>query len=409
MVDFHTGICRGGRSAVALAILVVLVYGLFVGLRVWFHGGDPSDCIGASTLWCDPRETPEPIKMQSNTRAYDGLFFYRLALCPWNTDEKAFGIRFDNSSYRHQRVGYPLVCWLSNLGRPHGMAMMMIVVNLLWLGILAVVCVNWARAMCLASWWGLLPLLWPGFLMTLGRDLCEIQAVTLLVLGCWLLFRGKMMSFALAFAGAVLTRETTVLPIAGLGFLYAGRAIRSRDALALRKMLWWLVPAIALLGWHAFLYVQYGNWPAAARAANWSPIPFKGLFSFILNGLPFSGTALSSGDGGQSFRMTQFFYYAYRCMQFGLCLFVMVLTAIVLRSSKSPFLLKISWIFAGWVFWGLTEMIFVLGPSSFLRVGVDGYVLGLLVISAGGKLLRRLVLLALLVAWGSGFICYTMW
>ena len=45
-----------------------------------------------------------------NAAGYDGQFYYRLALDPFNWNKTAFGITMDQS-YRYTRIGYPALAW----------------------------------------------------------------------------------------------------------------------------------------------------------------------------------------------------------------------------------------------------------------------------------------------------------
>jgi hypothetical protein len=49
---------------------------------------------------------------------YDGQFFYRLALEPFSTAERVDGIAFDAPAYRQQRIGYPLLAFLTTALTP---------------------------------------------------------------------------------------------------------------------------------------------------------------------------------------------------------------------------------------------------------------------------------------------------
>jgi hypothetical protein len=54
-------------------------------------------------------KVPPGLTVMPGSGGYEGVIFYRLALNPFTREATAHGITIDNSSYRQQRVGYPLL------------------------------------------------------------------------------------------------------------------------------------------------------------------------------------------------------------------------------------------------------------------------------------------------------------
>jgi len=394
----------------ALPLGVVLCGALFVAARLAGRDWDPSVCVCASTTYCEAAQLPAPLRLHTAGVAYDGLFFYRLALAPWDWRAEARGIRFDNTAYRVQRIGYPLVCWLTSGGRAAWLAGAMLAVNLFWLGVLAWVLVRWLRALNFSAVWALLPCLWPGLLVTLGRDLCEIQEATLLVLGCWLLFRDRAGWGALALTGAVLTRETALLPVAGLFVFSLWQACRQPQRTSWSWPGWLLLPLGCALLWQVGLRLHFGVWPMRAidTGAVASPVPGLGLLTFLVHGLPFRPLQAPPALLGLEAQTVQGGYWLFSAGALGLLLLVLVAALLAWRSSVMSAAFKWAALAAFGAVLIQTESNWQLGPSAFLRIANEACVLGLLLVATAPQRLRSVLLVVMLLGW---LVCwpYALW
>ena len=70
------------------------------------------------------------------SKGYDGQFYYRLALDPFNWSKTAYGITMDQS-YRYTRIGYPILAWLVSLGQHQFVPVALVVINLLGVAAMA--------------------------------------------------------------------------------------------------------------------------------------------------------------------------------------------------------------------------------------------------------------------------------
>ena len=68
-------------------------------------------------------------------QGYDGQFYYRIALAPFNFHHTAFGIQMDTLS-RFERIAYPVLAWLAAAGRSPLVPWSLVIVNVLGLGAL---------------------------------------------------------------------------------------------------------------------------------------------------------------------------------------------------------------------------------------------------------------------------------
>ena len=132
--------------------------------------------------------------MLTDSDGYDGQFYYRLSLDPFTTRNTDFGVTLDDPAYRQQRIFYPFLVWMFSGGGRFGVPLQMIVVNfvaLIWIGWIGA---NFAQRVHRHAWWGLLFPLYPGFILSLSRNLTEILQTALLLSALYFLQNAKKMA-----------------------------------------------------------------------------------------------------------------------------------------------------------------------------------------------------------------------
>jgi hypothetical protein len=258
-----------------MTALVVLV---FVAVRLASHGGDPSAFVVAGDHFVDPRTAPAELTVHQDSTGYDGMFVYRLALDPFTDRPSAYGITLDNPPYRQQRIILPFLAWLADTATPLPLPLILILLNAL-----ALVGAGWfgariARAYGRHAGYGVLLATSPGLMIGLARDLNEPLAWFGLLAGLWWWREGRHPLAVAAFSVSALTRETTLVVVAGLGAwqlvasLVGGRGeLRRRLPLAL----WLLVPLLGVLAWQAWLYGVWGRLPILSGEGNIGVPPIR--------------------------------------------------------------------------------------------------------------------------------------
>ena len=103
---------------------------------------------------------------------YDGQFYYRLALDPFNWHATAFGITMDQS-YRYSRIGYPLLAWIFSLGQHRLVPVVLVALNLLAVAAMAMLGGMFARESGRHALWGLAFAAYFGLVISVGRDTAE--------------------------------------------------------------------------------------------------------------------------------------------------------------------------------------------------------------------------------------------
>ena len=211
---------------------------------------------------------------------YDGQFYYRLALDPFDWAKTAFGISMDES-YRYTRIGYPFLAWLVSLGQQGFVPAALVAVNLVCVAAMAVLGGMFARESGRHALWGLAFAGYFGLVISVGRDTAEPLAEACMLGGLLAYRRGKPVMTACLFAVGVVTRETILFAPAAIAVtrLVAMARHRVRPGLA---DLTWVVPAclygIVELAVHV---VVKGEFPLLANSSRNLSVPFTAMIKAL--------------------------------------------------------------------------------------------------------------------------------
>jgi hypothetical protein len=204
-------------SPLAVAVVVMAAYGLYVLLRLRVTGSDPSFFIVAGPQATDPHAKLPNVHVFPAGTTYDGQFFYRLALEPWTNVKTAFGITLDVPAYRQQRILYPLTAWIFSAGQWQLTPVALISANLVAVGALAYAAAAFATSLGRSALASVLVPFYPGYMVTISRDLAELTEAALLAAGLVLLERRRFWLATAALIGGMFSRETLlVVPFAGV-------------------------------------------------------------------------------------------------------------------------------------------------------------------------------------------------
>jgi hypothetical protein len=275
-------------AAVAAAALCLVS---LLGVRLVAAGG-PSGLVVAGEAFVHP-DRPADLAVVNEGTGYDGQFVYRMTLDPFPDEPTAYGITLDNPPYRAQRVGLPLAAHaLTRAGVPASVALILV-------NVLALLGATAAAAALARRWgrhalWGVVVGLSPALVISFTRDLTEPLATALLLAGLVAWPRRPVVAAA-AFTAAVLTRETVLVVLAGLGLHALWQALRARTpdtaprraaprraALARAALL--LVPLTAFVAWQAYLRSVWGEPAVAAAEGTGLGTPFLRPLSVLFAG-----------------------------------------------------------------------------------------------------------------------------
>jgi hypothetical protein len=281
-----------GVSWVVPSIVGLVLALVVVGMHLAALGADPSVFVRAAPPMADPGKVPASLRTLNADQAYDGQFFYRLAVDP--LDQRDVGISFDGPSYRHQRLLYPLVVSALALGQEAWVPWLLIGVNVAGLAVLGLLGARYAVAIDRPAWWGIALPLYVGFSYTLARDLAEIVEACLLI-GALLAVQTRRIALGAALmALAVLARETAVVLAGALIAAWAWNRLRrtpdfrpspaaTRPSLTAGNALLLLVGsagAVTYLAVQIALGLRWGVLPTLDGAGNLAA-PFSGLRDYL--------------------------------------------------------------------------------------------------------------------------------
>ena len=253
-----------------VAALVALTIGaLVVVLRLAFaaDGQVGSFVLVGSDHVLDRSQLPADLPITSGD-GYDGQFYYRMAVQPTDLSlrDGDDAIALD-LPLRRTRIGYPVLAWLTALGQPALVPAALVLVNLAAVGAAAAAGAVLAGAAGRHALWGLLPVGFPGLLTSLSRDLTELTAAALLLVGMAALARSRPTLAAAALSAAVLCRETALLLVAALAVTRVLDAVRHGRRTG-RVDLAWLAPVAVFATWQVVVRVQYGSFPLLSSRGN---------------------------------------------------------------------------------------------------------------------------------------------
>jgi hypothetical protein len=374
--------------AAAIAFLGWLAFTL-ARLHVWAKG-HLSLFIMSGVVYSDPAQMSPPIS-HVPLRGYDGQFYYRFALNPFNWHPTAYGITVDYN-YRYTRLGYPLVTWLLSAGQHQLVPAALIAVNLVCVAVLGWLGAMFARQAGRHALWGLLFAGYFGLVISVGRDTSEPLADACM-LGALLAYRrSRYLLAAVLLAYGVLTNEPILVMAVGIALTRLWVLYKRRGRPGTEDLVWVLPGSLYVVLQVLEKLFVHGNAGGAADLRQNITLPFWAL----VRGL-FTDFRLMS--------WTHLGIYDINLIEFIVLAAVLVSGLLVLRSTVAPVhervgfvcLVLIEVVMASWQFWGS-----VFGDG---RTYIDAFLMGLVMLvstppAGTGRVVtnRRLAWLAIAVA-----------
>ncbi|RMF71561.1 MAG: hypothetical protein D6744_17765 [Planctomycetota bacterium] len=364
----------------AVAITAAL-YALFIGLRLHKLDYDVSRFVLAGDEFCDPQRVPEGLSVWRDSSGYDGQFYYRLALDPLTTQATAYGVTLDVPPYRQQRIGYPLLARGLAFGRERWIPISMLLVNFAGICGVAWFAAAYVRRMKAHALLGLLAACYPGFVLTLARDLTEIVEICFLLAGLLAFRRGHGFAAGASFAAAVLCKETSLLAVGALAVVPLVDWVRHPRPRVRLTMLAMLPPLLVFGAWQLYLRWRWGLFPVAAGDGNIGP-PLVGLTRFVHDVLS------TDGPGVHDYWLALLVFLA---------VFV-VFVVLALPTTRAGAEIILAWLLYGGLALSLTDVVWV-EHWAFMRALSEFYVLGALILAGSRVRARPAFLVIAAVAW----------
>ncbi len=260
------------RNVLLATAIVLLAYGAFAVALVRRNARDVSRLVLAGDEFTDPAAAPPGLTVGTNAPGYDGQFYYRLALAPFSTSARVAGIRFDYPVYRAQRIGFPLLVRIVSGGNAQAVPWVMLLLNIAAAGVIAA-----TAATIVSRWWAAAAIaLFPGFLLTMSRDLVELVEIAFLMLALRALMKRSLWTAVVFLTLAVMTKETAILfaVAAGVAALVRERAVLRAAAFT--------IPVAAYAAWKLWLF-RLWHLPPNLGASEHFAFPFRGLAAAMRN------------------------------------------------------------------------------------------------------------------------------
>jgi hypothetical protein len=231
-----------------------------------------------------PAQLPPGVVISDpNAAGYDGQFYYRLALNPFDWARTAFGITMDQS-YRYTRIGYPILAWLVSLGQHQLVPYTLVAINLLGVAAMAVLGGMFARESGRHALWGLAFAAYFGLVISVGRDTAEPVAEACMLGGLLAYRRSRYLLAAGLFTFGAITRETILFAPAAIAVVRL-IAMARRGATGVRPGLadlTWVAPAVAYGVLEAAVhFVVKGKFPLLANTSRNLTTPGRALYDAI--------------------------------------------------------------------------------------------------------------------------------
>lgn len=303
-------------------------------------------------------------------RGYDGQFSYRLAVDPSELQRRANGVVLD-SPLRLQRITYPAISHVLALGRAELVPAALVLVNVLALGMLALLAATMARDAGRPPLAGLLVVGYFGFFTSLGRDLTEISTAVLLVSGLLAFDRRHDLLAVGLVSAAVLSRESALLLYVVYIAVQVSTGWRNgKGRLATAGLA--VLPVAVFLAWQVVCRLAVGSFPLLSSSGKNLVLPFQDLLPAAAGWLR-GAAALARPD-------------LIHVGQLLTVLVVVVAAALSLRSATVAPGIKAAWAAGLLLFVSLSANVWR-GPADF-RTGADLHVLSALVLVGSDRSLR---------------------
>ena len=352
------------NNPIAAAVIALLGWLAFVLAR-WqtWAAGHISLFIMAGHVYSGPAHVPHV-----PSKGYDGQFYYRLALNPFNWHQTAYGITMDHN-YRYTRIGYPVVAWILSLGQHHLVPTVLVVVNLICIGIVGWLGGMFARESGRHALWGLLFVAYFGLVISIGRDTSEPLADACMLGGLLAYRHSRYVLAALLIAYGVITNEPILVAAAAIGLTRLYEMYRRRAKPGMADLVW-VLPGAAYVVLQGIEHVVVkGKAGGVADATANLTLPFKALVPAVYRDI-------------HRLSWTHLGMYDINLIEFIALATVVVAGLLVLRSTTAPVHERVA--FVGFV---LVEMVLASGQfwdSVFGdgRTYIDAFLLAVIMLLA---------------------------
>jgi len=336
--------------------------------KIWAHGHISLFIMSGSRRYSHPTEMYPKISHVPSL-GYDGQFYYRFARDPFNWHATAYGITVDHN-YRYTRIGYSLVAWIVSLGgHARLLPTVLVVLNLIFVGVMAWLGAKFARESGRHALWGLLFVAYFGLVISVGRDTSEPLADSCMLGGLLAYRHSRYVLAALLVGYGVFTNEPILVLAVAIAVTRLYQFWRKQAKPGKPDLIWVLPGAVYVVLQLAEKIVVKGKSGGVADASSNLTLPFKALVPGVYRDI-------------KDLSWTHLGIYDYNLIEFIALAVIVVAGFMVIRSSAAPLHEKVA--FVGFV---LVEMVIASGQfwdSTFGdgRTYIDAFLMAVVILLA---------------------------
>lgn len=334
------------RKAITSTVVVAIIYTVYMLVRINITtNGNFSLLALIGQQYSNIHQLPSYLTRIPQT-GYDGQFFLRLAMDPFNFHRWAFGMKFD-SPYRIQRIGYPFFVWMLSGGKHRLVPMALVGVNIIAVSLIAYFGTLLSSSSRYAMIIGISLATYVGYAFSVGHDLAEPTAAALLLAGLFALRKNKFWIGSILLSLAPLARETELIVPIAIGLVCLFQLVKSQKPVLPFQT--FVLPGAVFVIWQIVIAIARGRLPLAGDASSnlgtfiLSPIQGIIVHFHILVTSPLIFTfhtkifGIATNVYGLSIGVLWF-------VQLIIITFLAVLASFNLKASQVPSYEKVSWI-----------------------------------------------------------------
>jgi hypothetical protein len=355
-----------------IVVGLVAIAGWFIYVlarwRVWAAGHITLFIMSGVKDYSHPSEMVPRIS-HVPSQGYDGQFYYRFARNPFNWNPTAYGITVDHN-YRYTRIGYSLVAWIVSLGgNARLLPTVLVVLNLIFVGVIAYLGAKFAHESGRHALWGLLFVAYFGLTISVGRDTSEPLADACMLGGLLAYRHSKYVWAALLVAYGVFTNEPILVLSVSIAVVRLWQFYKRQARPGKPDLIWVLPGALYVVLELAEKVVVKGKSGGVSDITSNLTLPFKALVPGVWRDIAWLGH--SNG-----------ILYRYNLIEFIALAIVVVAGFMVIRASSATIYEK-----AGFVGFVLVELVLASGQfwdSTFGdgRTYIDAFLMAVLLLLA---------------------------
>ncbi|EKD28384.1 MAG: hypothetical protein ACD_79C00321G0001, partial [uncultured bacterium] len=251
-------------------VLIIYLFITFIYSRNFNYNTSGFACVGE--WYYSKAILGEKVFVLKNSAGYDGQFF--LYMCHDLNGNSEIIKQIDVPAYRYQRIMYPLLVYLISFGQNNIFSPILILVNIISIIFTVYVLILFLRKNDMNIWYSLLYPCISGLVLCVMRDLPGPLDILFIVCAFYFYSGGKYLQSAIFLSLAFLTRETSLLLLAG--FMFDILFVKKRH----RDVFYFVFSAIPWALWQGYLFSQFKQLSFSGGTGNFDA-PLKAFIKYV--------------------------------------------------------------------------------------------------------------------------------